>query len=46
MGEGACGDCAFGRTVQPPACWHYNPGNENIEYCDCSNSNGKNNECE
>ncbi len=21
-------------------CWHYGPGDENIEYCDCSNSNG------
>jgi hypothetical protein len=46
MGEGDCGDCDFARTVQPPACWHYDPGEENIEYCDCSNSNGRSGECE
>jgi hypothetical protein len=39
MGEGECGDCDFGKTVQPPACWHYDPGDTNVEYCDCSNSN-------
>ena len=46
MGEGDCGDCDFARTVQPPACWHYDPGEENIEHCDCSNSNGRSGECE
>ncbi len=46
MGEGDCGDCAFGRTIQPPACWHYDPGDENIEYCDCDNSNGVDGECD
>ncbi len=46
MGEGNCADCAFARTIQPPACWHYDPGDSNIEYCDCSNSNGVDGECE
>lgn len=46
MGEGNCGDCEFGRTIQPPACWHYDPGSTNIEWCDCSNSNGLNGECD
>jgi hypothetical protein len=45
MGEGRCGDCDFARTIQPPACWHYDPGEENIEYCDCDNSNGVDGEC-
>lgn len=45
MGAGHCGDCAAGQTVQPPACWHYDPGDENTEYCDCSNSNGLQGEC-
>ena len=45
MGQGDCGDCAFGRTVQPPACWHYDPGSENVQYCDCGNSNGVDGEC-
>lgn len=46
MGVGNCGDCEYARTIQPPACWHYDPGDENIEYCDCSNSNGVDGECE
>ncbi len=46
MGPGDCGDCGFARTIQPPACWHYDPGEENIEHCDCSNSNGLDGECE
>jgi len=45
MGDGNCGDCAFGKTVQPPACWHYDPGNTNVEFCSCSNSNGRHGEC-
>jgi hypothetical protein len=45
MGAGPCGDCAFGRTVQPPACWHYDPGTTNVEYCTCENSNGRFGEC-
>jgi hypothetical protein len=45
QGAGRCGDCAFGRTVQPPACWHYDPGSTNIQYCTCSNSNGRHGEC-
>ncbi|MFH1468128.1 MAG: hypothetical protein ABIO70_27325 [Pseudomonadota bacterium] len=45
MGTGDCGDCDFARTVQPPACWHYDPGDENVEYCDCTNSNGRHGEC-
>ncbi len=46
MGEGNCGDCDGAQAVQPPACWHYDPGSENIEYCDCENSNGRHGECE
>jgi hypothetical protein len=46
MGEGNCGDCEYARTIQPPACWHYDPGDENVEYCDCDNSNGVDGECE
>ncbi len=46
MGEGNCGDCDAAQEVQPPACWHYDPGKENIEYCDCDNSNGRRGECE
>mgnify|MGYP001571652291 CR=1 FL=1 len=46
MGEGDCGDCEGAQEVQPPACWHYDPGNENVEYCDCTNSNGRRGECE
>jgi hypothetical protein len=45
LGEGNCGDCTFGQTVQPAACWHYDPGEENVEYCDCDNSNGRAGEC-
>ncbi len=45
MGEGDCGDCEAAREVQPPACWHYDPGEENIEHCDCHNSNGVDGEC-
>jgi hypothetical protein len=45
MGEGACGDCGFGKTVQPPACWHYDPGAINAEYCTCENSNGRDGAC-
>lgn len=46
IGDGNCGDCDFGKTVQPLACWHYDPGDENIEYCDCTNSNGTAGECD
>jgi hypothetical protein len=45
MGEGDCGDCEQAQEVQPLACWHYDPGLENIEYCDCDNSNGRRGEC-
>ena len=45
LGQGDCGDCAFGQSIQPPACWHYDPRSENIEYCDCANSNGRDGEC-
>lgn len=46
LGEGDCGDCAAARDVQPPACWHYDPGDTNIQYCDCDNSNGRDGECD
>jgi hypothetical protein len=45
LGDGPCGDCRFGKTVQPPACWHYDPGDINAEYCTCENSNGRDGEC-
>ncbi len=45
LGAGRCGSCEDGQEVQPPACWHYDPGSENIEYCDCTNSNGVDGEC-
>jgi len=45
MGAGNCGDCSFGKTVQPVACWHYDPGAINIEHCTCENSNGTGGEC-
>ena len=46
LGEGDCGDCAAARDVQPPACWHYDPGDTNVQYCDCDNSNGRHGECD
>jgi hypothetical protein len=45
LGEGPCGDCGSGKTVQPPACWHYDPGAINAEYCTCDNSNGRDGDC-
>ncbi len=45
LGDGDCGDCTAAREVQPPACWHYDPGTANVQYCDCDNSNGRDGEC-
>ena len=28
-----------------PASWHDDPGKENVEHCDCENSNGRRGEC-
>jgi hypothetical protein len=46
IGEGRCGVCADGQRVQPPACWHYDPGDTNAEFCSCENSNGADGECD